>query len=76
MTSPRIVEPGAVFARLTVLKFARKGAVKSLDRYLCQCSCGGKTEARRTDLVNGRKRSCGCLAREAKERAANRAFTK
>ena len=50
------------FGRLTVLTFkSRKG-----NRYLwsCRCDCGNETLTSRSDLVSGKSKSCGCLAKE------------
>lgn len=69
-TPPRIVEPGMRVGKLVVVKLEIEAAVKSLDKFLCQCDCGKTTLTRRTELVNGLKRSCGCGAK-----AAAREFT-
>jgi len=31
--------------------------------WVFQCACGGKTKAQRSNVVAGRKRSCGCIPR-------------
>lgn len=53
---------GQVVERLTVLKSVNGG-------YECMCSCGKRTVAKGSQLHHKRKRSCGCLAQEA--RASN-----
>lgn len=70
--------PGQVFGRLTVLEEApaptEYTAYKGLW-YRCRCQCGNETVVRRSSLVRGDTRSCGCLRREnsrglAKDRRA------
>lgn len=60
-----VIEPGFRIGRLVVLKLEIEAAVKSLDKFLCQCDCGKTTLTRRTELANGSKRSCGCMAKRA-----------
>lgn len=57
---------GQVFGRLTVLGLA------GIDdqyhaKWLCQCECGGRTEAYGSNLVRGKTRSCGCLVRAGRK---------
>lgn len=70
--------PGQVFGRLTVLEETpaptEYTAYKGLW-YRCRCQCGNETVVRRSSLVSGATRSCGCLRREnsrgvAKDRRA------
>ena len=70
--------PGQVFGRLTVLEETpaptEYTAYKGLW-YRCRCQCGNEAVVRRSSLVNGSTRSCGCLRREnsrglAKDRRA------
>ena len=70
--------PGQVFGRLTVLEETpaptEYTAYKGLW-YRCRCQCGNETVVRRSSLVRGDTRSCGCLRREnsrgvAKDRRA------
>ena len=74
--------PGAVFGRLTVLEETSAPteytAYKGLW-YRCRCQCGNETVVRRSSLVSGATRSCGCLRREtsravAKDRRARSAL--
>lgn len=44
---------------LTVIK--KEKTTRQGQRYLCECECGNKTVANASDLVSGRKKSCGCL---------------
>jgi len=53
---------GQKFGRLTVIK--KSGKNKNYITYLCQCKCGKKTIAISTKLIQGRKKSCGCLEKE------------
>lgn len=60
MSSPLHVKEGQMFGHLTVLE---DGITR--DRWghrdvLCECSCGTICTMRRTDLVSGHTRSCGC----------------
>lgn len=50
---------GALFGRLTALKIeeVRNGH----EYWLCACECGGFKVVRKSHLVGGRIRSCGCL---------------
>lgn len=45
------------FGMLVAKGTAREGGIL---KWLCDCDCGGRTSARATDLLAGRKRSCGC----------------
>jgi hypothetical protein len=48
------------FEQLTVIKQAGRTANGSI-LWECECSCGSKTFASTSDLLNGHKKSCGCL---------------
>jgi hypothetical protein len=50
----KIIEPGTVFGRLTVIAYVRGGS------HLCRCSCGSETTVRTYHLLNGHTKSCGC----------------
>lgn len=52
---------GKKFGRLTILSYNPKN---HRGRYVCQCECGKIKEVDSSQLVSGRIRSCGCLARE------------
>lgn len=62
MITARSIEPGDVFARLTVDELARTDDGKRMWR--CTCSCGKSTTVRGSDLVRGGVQSCGCLGAE------------
>ena len=51
---------GKRFGRLTVLKRDENGADGS-RRWICMCSCGGKTVTATRDLMSGKSTSCGCI---------------
>lgn len=54
---------GRIFGRLTVLSFVRSDG-KGTTFWRCRCSCGGEVqEIRKTMLLSGDKKSCGCLPR-------------
>jgi hypothetical protein len=62
--SPRL-DPfiGSRHGRLRVESFARRDNHR-VALYLCECKCGGWTEARKYDLVRGHVVSCGCVQSE------------
>lgn len=51
---------------LTGQRFGRLEVIKKLEKsyWLCKCDCGNTTNALSTCLVNGYKKSCGCLQKE------------
>ena len=52
--------PGQRFGKLVVLR--REGMDKHHHAtYLCKCDCGNTTIANRPALINGYKKSCGCI---------------
>ncbi len=53
---------GRRFGRWTVVSPAE--TVNSAKMWTCRCDCGTVKTVRRTALVSGRSRSCGCLKRE------------
>ena len=61
------LKPGQVFGRLTVLEEAPAPTEYITYKglwYRCRCQCGNETVVRRSSLVRGDTRSCGCLRRE------------
>lgn len=54
---------GQKFGRLTVVNRAENTAQGKI-RWLCTCDCGATTRVSRSDLLQGRVKSCGCLRRE------------
>ena len=54
-------QSGRKFGRLFVLT---KTVVIGQRKHICICDCGNKTFASPSDLLTGKKRSCGCLAKE------------
>lgn len=60
----RINVVGMVFERLTVLEKLPKKDKWNHWYYLCQCSCGTKTEVLKCNLLKGHSKSCGCLDKE------------
>ncbi len=65
---------GGVFERLTVIGFSHIGNVKQ-KIWNCMCICGNKCTADTTQLVQGRKRSCGCLITENGKRQCAKRIT-
>lgn len=59
------VEIGMKFNRLTVVEKAEKG-IYGHPRWACRCDCGSPLTAKQGDIVAGRVKSCGCLARDLK----------
>ena len=55
---------GKVFTRLTVEAKSGGGTRADPTTWTCRCTCGNQTTATRSQLINGRKKSCGCLHRE------------
>ena len=55
---------GLKFGKLTVLENVSEGRPKGTSYWRCSCECGKETVVRRTGLVLGRTRSCGCLRKE------------
>lgn len=61
------LQPGQVFGRLTVLEEVPAPTEYTEYKglwYRCRCQCGNETVVRRSSLVRGATRSCGCLRRE------------
>lgn len=57
------VYPDQRFARLvTVSKLPEK--VRGEEAWLCRCDCGEEAVALKSQLLHGRKKSCGCLRRK------------
>jgi hypothetical protein len=52
---------GKVFGRLTAT-----GRDELTRKWECLCSCGGKALVKRSNLLEGKQRSCGCLYRETR----------
>lgn len=52
---------GRRFGKIVVLKRAEKRCPSGEKYYLCQCDCGNTTLVRWSNLIEGRKSSCGCL---------------
>ena len=54
---------GRAFGRLEVIENTGERRHGNIV-WLCQCSCGAKTQVRSRGLLSGKTRSCGCLQRE------------
>lgn len=63
---------GEVFGRLTVIEFYESRLVKNGKKqikkrfYKAKCICGNEVIVQGNNLVHGKTRSCGCLAKELK----------
>lgn len=54
---------GTKFGRLLVKEFRGVGPTKH-SLYLCACICGNELVVRRSQLISGYTKSCGCLHKE------------
>jgi len=54
---------GKKYGRLTVLKRVPNLSERT-TRWLCQCDCGKLHEVNKNNLINGKVKSCGCMALE------------
>lgn len=66
---------GRFFGRLEVLSFHGKNKQRA-SLWLCSCLCGKTTVVRGALLTSGHTKSCGCLGRERRNSAAQKALTK
>lgn len=55
-----MVEPGKRFGELEIIE-ASPEKLWNESAYICRCSCGETTVAAKSQLLTGRKKSCGCL---------------
>lgn len=65
--------PGQVFGRLTVLEKSAPPTEYTAYKgswYRCRCQCGNTVVVRRSSLVAGDTKSCGCLLRETSRNTA------
>lgn len=56
---------GNKYGELEVIRFNHYGHARSAY-YLCKCSCGNYSIARRDGLIHYRTKSCGCLSQQAR----------
>lgn len=54
---------GRVFERLTVIEYAGYEKKSKSSMWRCKCECGKEVTTRRSHLINGDSKSCGCLTR-------------
>lgn len=54
---------GKRFTRLVAIEFLRRDD-KNIPIWLTKCDCGKEREVRRTYLLNGNVKSCGCLKKD------------
>lgn len=62
---------GLKFNRLTVIKQGGKNNSGNIT-WICQCDCGNETTSVGSKLINGEKKSCGCI--RVKNDLANKTF--
>lgn len=55
---------GQSFGRWTVIGFHGRSTSGEV-LYLCKCACGTERVLRRSSLMSGNSKSCGCLSRDA-----------
>lgn len=60
---------GRRFGRWTVIRFASRGF------WLCRCVCGTERTVRRSNIVYGVSKSCGCWQREVRVRTGRASRT-
>ncbi|MEK0176940.1 hypothetical protein WN867_07865 [Tetragenococcus halophilus] len=63
---------GNKFGRLTVIGW--KIDKNNRTVYTCNCTCGNKTTVGYTDLVTGKKSSCGCLRKDESSKRIERTY--
>jgi len=51
---------GNQYGLLSVLRQSAK-KVKNTTLWICSCDCGNESEVRKTNLVSGHTKSCGCI---------------
>lgn len=54
---------GCRFGKLIVMKRAQN-TKDGKTQWLCQCDCGNSKIIRKSDLITGKTKSCGCLRKE------------
>ena len=63
--------PGAKYGKLTVLKYAGLQASPTRavnarqSMSLCRCDCGAEVLVANSELIRGRRHSCGCMRRKS-----------
>lgn len=62
------VKRGEQYAELTVTRTNGSDKKTGKRRYKCRCSCGRYCDATATDLISGKKKSCGHLRAESARR--------
>lgn len=58
------IKTGDKFNRLTIIEKTDKRTKSGAIIFKCLCDCGTITECPSTQLINGHKKSCGCLKSE------------
>lgn len=79
MRQIRKLKSGERFGRLTVIKLDRiekytcpKGVNHFIEFYLCICDCGKTKTTRKSNLIYGLCKSCGCLEYETSKSKNNK----
>lgn len=63
---------GRRFGRLTALEPTERRDIRGNIYWRCRCDCGKETLATESNLVNGTRKSCGCLRKENQEKIGER----
>jgi hypothetical protein len=63
MSNAKIDLTGKKFGRLTVLRYAGRTSHRQA-LWRCKCVCGNESDVRRSNLITGKAKSCGCLSAE------------
>ena len=64
---------GKKFGRLEILSLIYKEGSKTIA--VCKCDCGRERRAELTNLRNNRVKSCGCLARDNRQKLKDKFHT-
>lgn len=61
---------GQRFGKLTVIRQSPDKLYNEIA-YICKCACGNETIARKSHLIQGLKKSCGCLRKKSPTNVLN-----
>ena len=64
LDAPRSIAPGDRYNNLVAVERLPK-KLRNEEAWSCVCDCGNETVATRSQLLGGRKKSCGCLRRKS-----------
>ncbi len=58
---------GNKYGKLTVIKELEERDKYNQRIYLCKCDCGNEKIVRRTNLITGHTKSCGCIKKRPRK---------